>query len=1031
MTSLSTATGWSNGSTAGEIKSDGSDHGNPNRDSTYTDRYSLGEVADGVPVQVYIARGGLDDPYVQVVRADGILVAEDDDGGDGYDAYLSWTYQSGDVIRATTYSTNASGTYTLYTDVGTVSTATDSLPLASDTSKTIDEDQNAILSREDFSAVFDNQGDGDGLYEIRITSLPANGSLTLNGSVVSVNQVIGASAANSDISGSTFKFIADANASGTNYASFDFQVSDGLNWSVGSYTFSLNVDAVNDDPAMTGLPSSVTVVEDITGQIDLSATTLGDVDAGDSVISLTIAANDGTLNAHDESGVTVAGSGTSALTLSGSIVDINTYLDTALALQYTGATDASGSSASLLTLTANDGGNTGSGGGGDAALGTVTIDITPVNDAPTVSGASVTTAEDVAHVFALSDFGFSDVDNDDTLAQVRIDSLPLHGGLTLEGNLIEAGEVIAAVDVPTLRYAPNANDNGVDGFAFSVHDGTTWSSATANLALTVNAVNDAPQLDTNAGASVQVDRSVTITSLTLSASDVDDASNELIYTVTTLPDSGDLLLNGTALAVNDTFTQADLDAAKVSYRAGNVSGEQRFSFVLADGGEDGVAPMMEQQFTFTVERAPLSPSPAPDPIQVKPTTPDEPQPDTPSGRPSVSETITNTGSRSGTAKLVENTGNANEVTATLPGGVSLINQGARTATNSEQALADLIGSIDAQQPGNLNDQTNVAGQWLSSRPDGALLDIRTLVLGDNGSASTRTPIQITGITDDGTESGARQEAFVIDVSSLPSGNMIQLDNIDFASIVGATIISGGVGDNVVIGDDAAQTIVLGPGDDELHGGGGDDTIGSEGGDDRLFGNSGNDLLFGGAGADLLHGGADTDTARYDGNRDDYVVIQEHGVITVQSKNDTSDIDTLVNIEILSFADGEENLSYDEDLSWMTGLYDQVLGRQADVSGVQYWAQRQTEGLSKADMAMLFITSSEAGQRLDIQGDGIDTVLDTLSDSLLGRAADAPGKAYWTSKLESGVSLRDVVGGFMESEEIRTHDMTATQWEFIA
>jgi hypothetical protein len=423
------------------------------------------------------------------------------------------------------------------------------------------------------------------------------------------------------------------------------------------------------------------------------------------------------------------------------------------------------------------------------------------------------------------------------------------------------------------------------------------------------------------------------------------------------------------------------------------------------------------------------PSPDPDPIQVEPT-PGEAKPNTPSGKPSVSETITNTGRGTGSAKLVENSGNANEVTATLPGGVSLVNQGARTAIDPQLALADLVNSIDAQQPTNLSAQTGVAGQWLANRPEGTLLDIRTLIISDNSSNSASTPIQITGIGDDDGASNSHQEAFVIDVRSLPQGNQLQLDNIDFASIVGSTTIRGGAGDNVVIGDDASQYIVLGAGDDELHGGGGDDTIGSEGGDDRLFGDSGNDELFGGAGADLLHGGSDTDTVSYEGNRDDYIVTQDHSVITVQSKADPEDIDTLINIETLAFADDELALSYDEDLAWITGLYAQVLGRQGEVEGVQYWAQQQAEGLGKADMAMLFIASPEAGQSLDAAG-SIDTALDTLYGSLLGREADAPGKAYWASKLEEGVSLREVVGGFMASEEMATHNMAGTQWDFIA
>ncbi|WP_394425064.1 DUF4214 domain-containing protein [Vreelandella stevensii] len=189
--------------------------------------------------------------------------------------------------------------------------------------------------------------------------------------------------------------------------------------------------------------------------------------------------------------------------------------------------------------------------------------------------------------------------------------------------------------------------------------------------------------------------------------------------------------------------------------------------------------------------------------------------------------------------------------------------------------------------------------------------------------------------------------------------------------------------------------------------------------------------MGGAGADLLHGGRDTDVAIYEGNRADYEITQHHGVLTVRSKADPTDVDTLVNIEQLRFADGEESVAYAEELAWITGLYGQVLGRQGDVAGVQYWAQMHEEGLGRADMAMLFVNSLEAGEALSAQNGNTEALLEVLYQALLGRAADSAGKAYWLEQLASEATLRDVVDGFMVSTEMRSHDLTATQWDFLA
>src|SRR3546814_9049523 len=96
-----------------------------------------------------------------------------------------------------------------------------------------------------------------------------------------------------------------------------------------------------------------------------------------------------------------------------------------------------------------------------------------------------------------------------------------------------------------------------------------------------------------------------------------------------------------------------------------------------------------------------------------------------------------------------------------------------------------------------------------------------------------------------------QEAFVIDVTGLPSGTVISLKNIEFASIKSSVQVVGGDGSNFVIGDDDAQVIVLGEDDDTLMGGGGNDVIGSAGGNDVLYGNQGDDTVTGGADSDTL------------------------------------------------------------------------------------------------------------------------------------------------------------------------------------
>jgi len=63
----------------------------------------------------------------------------------------------------------------------------------------------------------------------------------------------------------------------------------------------------------------------------------------------------------------------------------------------------------------------------------------------------------------------------------------------------------------------------------------------------------------------------------------------------------------------------------------------------------------------------------------------------------------------------------------------------------------------------------------------------------------------------------------------------------------------------ILGDDQAQVLFFGPGNDLIHGAGGNDTVASSGGIDHLYGDAGNDLVIGGADADILYGGDGNDT----------------------------------------------------------------------------------------------------------------------------------------------------------------------------
>ena len=95
----------------------------------------------------------------------------------------------------------------------------------------------------------------------------------------------------------------------------------------------------------------------------------------------------------------------------------------------------------------------------------------------------------------------------------------------------------------------------------------------------------------------------------------------------------------------------------------------------------------------------------------------------------------------------------------------------------------------------------------------------------------------------------------------------------------ANILSGGAGDDELIGGLGNDTLIGGEGNDTLYGGEGNDVLRGGAGNDTLYGGAGNDLLIGGDGDDTLVGGAGDDLV-IGGAGNDTFTDQEAGDIYI-------------------------------------------------------------------------------------------------------------------------------------------------------
>ena len=88
-----------------------------------------------------------------------------------------------------------------------------------------------------------------------------------------------------------------------------------------------------------------------------------------------------------------------------------------------------------------------------------------------------------------------------------------------------------------------------------------------------------------------------ITNEFLQVTDADTSAEQIIYTLTDLPDEGTLLLNGVALGLNATFTQADIDNNLLTYADGTSAAlSDGFGFSITANGQL----LTNSSFGFTI-----------------------------------------------------------------------------------------------------------------------------------------------------------------------------------------------------------------------------------------------------------------------------------------------------------------------------------------------------------------------------------------------------------------------------------------------
>ena len=165
----------------------------------------------------------------------------------------------------------------------------------------------------------------------------------------------------------------------------------------------------------------------------------------------------------------------------------------------------------------------------------------------------------------------------------------------------------------------------------------------------------------------------------------------------------------------------------------------------------------------------------------------------------------------------------------------------------------------------------------------------------------------------------------------------------------------------------------------------------------------------------ISGGAGIDTLVYTSNST-AVVISNLGGGTVVTNTATGEIDILINVERLKFADTAIAL----DTSGVGGqayrVYKAAFNRTPDVGGLGFWISGMDGGESLNAVAQGFVNSAEFKTVYGSSPTNAQIVT-RFYDNVLGRAAESGGYNYWLGVLNSGQgSVAGVLAAFSESPE---------------
>ncbi|MEI7563639.1 MAG: Ig-like domain-containing protein, partial [bacterium] len=382
------------------------------------------------------------------------------------------------------------------------------------------------FSQADFVSNFTDSVYGYPLTKIKVTALPANGTLKLNNVDITQNQEI----VLADLGGITF--IPTADWTGTTTFTWLGTLSNTLyssNTSSSSNTATVTITVNPTNITPTAADNAVTVAEDTNHLFVATEFNFSDANPGDIMTNVKVvtAPTKGTLyNDINSNGIPDNGEEYSA---DGIIrrADIE-----GAKIKYKPSLNENGIPCDTFAFAVSDG----------YAWSTLsyvmTVNVTPVNDAPVANVDTVIATEDLSIDI--------DVLSNDTDVEADILSITAAGAASHGTTSIVAGKI---------RYAPVVYYHGTDSFTYSISDGNA-GTATGTVNVSITHVNHNP-IAVNDNAVCSEDGNVSINVL---SNDTDVDVDTLSVSAVTQPSHGYTSINGLQVQYTPNLYYYGLDS---------------------------------------------------------------------------------------------------------------------------------------------------------------------------------------------------------------------------------------------------------------------------------------------------------------------------------------------------------------------------------------------------------------------------------------------------------------------------------------